>query len=65
MKLATREIIREIDRISIEKYGILGLILMENAGRTVSRVVLEEFPGISGSLKTLPLDSYPRSQNGI
>jgi ADP-dependent NAD(P)H-hydrate dehydratase / NAD(P)H-hydrate epimerase len=43
MKLATREIIREIDRISIEKYGILGLILMENAGRAVSRVVLEEF----------------------
>lgn len=44
MKLATREIIREIDRISIEEYGIPGLILMENAGRAVSKVVLEEFP---------------------
>lgn len=44
MKLATREIIREIDRISIEEYGIPGLILMENAGRAVSKVVFEEFP---------------------
>jgi hydroxyethylthiazole kinase-like uncharacterized protein yjeF len=44
MKLATREIIREIDRISIEEYGIPGLILMENAGRAVAKVVLEEFP---------------------
>jgi Uncharacterized conserved protein len=44
MKLATREIIREIDRVSIEEYGILGLILMENAGRAVANVILEEFP---------------------
>jgi hydroxyethylthiazole kinase-like uncharacterized protein yjeF len=44
MKLATREIIREIDRISIEEYGIHGLILMENAGRAVAKVVIQEFP---------------------
>ncbi len=44
MKLATREIIREIERVSIEEYGIRGLILMENAGRAVSKVALEEFP---------------------
>jgi ADP-dependent NAD(P)H-hydrate dehydratase / NAD(P)H-hydrate epimerase len=62
MKLATREIIREIDRISIEEYGIPGLILMENAGRAVSKVVFEEFPLLSGSLKTLPLGRYPKSQ---
>lgn len=46
MKLATREIIREIDKASIEEYGILGLILMENAGRGVAKVVLKEFPEI-------------------
>jgi NAD(P)H-hydrate epimerase len=46
MKLATREIIREIDRVSIEAYGILGLILMENAGRAVAKVVLQDFPDI-------------------
>jgi NAD(P)H-hydrate epimerase len=44
MKLATREIIREIDRVTIEEYGIPGLVLMENAGRGVARVVLKEFP---------------------
>jgi len=44
MKLATREIVREIDRVSIEEFGIPGLILMENAGRAVANVVLQEFP---------------------
>ncbi len=46
MKLATRDIVREIDRISIEEYGIQGLILMENAGRAVAEVVLDEFPKV-------------------
>jgi len=44
MKLATRETVREIDRVTIKEYGIPGLILMENAGRAVAKVVLEEFP---------------------
>ncbi len=44
MKLATREIIRELDRKTIEEYGVIGLLLMENAGRGVVRVVLDEFP---------------------
>ncbi|MCH8028329.1 MAG: NAD(P)H-hydrate dehydratase [Candidatus Dadabacteria bacterium] len=44
MKLATREIIRNIDRQSIEEYGVLGLVLMENAGRAASSVILGEFP---------------------
>jgi NAD(P)H-hydrate epimerase len=43
MKLATRDIVREIDRTSIEEFGIPGLILMENAGRAVAKVVLKEF----------------------
>lgn len=44
MKLASREIVREIDRASIDEFGIPGLILMENAGRAVAKVVLQEFP---------------------
>ncbi|GJM14691.1 MAG: bifunctional NAD(P)H-hydrate repair enzyme [Thermodesulfobacteriota bacterium] len=43
MKIATREIIREIDRLTIKKYGVPGLILMENAGRAVADVLLDNF----------------------
>src|SRR4030067_1398275 len=46
IKLPTRDIVREIDMISIEEYGIQGLILMENAGRAVAEVVLDEFPKV-------------------
>ena len=35
---------REIDRISIEKLGIPGLVLMENAGRNVFHLIREKFP---------------------
>jgi len=43
MKIATREIVREIDRLTIKKYGIPGLILMENAGRAAADVLLDNF----------------------
>lgn len=35
MKLALNNEMREIDRVTIEKYGIPGIVLMENAGRAV------------------------------
>jgi len=44
MKLATRDQVREIDRASIEDYGIDGLVLMENAGRGTAWVIRREFP---------------------
>ncbi len=44
MKVATREIIREIDRASVESYGISVNVLMENAGRAVCAAALERFP---------------------
>ena len=46
MKIATREIVRDIDTRSIEKHGIPGLVLMENAGRMTADVILEEFPHV-------------------
>lgn len=44
MKVATREIIREIDRVSVEEYGIAANVLMENAGRAVCSAALRRFP---------------------
>lgn len=44
MKIATRGIIRDIDKKSIEKYGIPGLVLMENAGRATADVIIAEYP---------------------
>ena len=44
MKIVTREIVREIDRKTIRNFGIPGLILMENAGRAVSNVILRKYP---------------------
>ncbi|MGY8769416.1 MAG: NAD(P)H-hydrate epimerase [Pirellulales bacterium] len=35
---------REIDRIAIEKYGMLGLVLMENAGRGCAELLLKQNP---------------------
>ena len=39
MKILTASQMREVDRITIEKLGISGLSLMENAGRSVFELV--------------------------
>lgn len=43
MKILTAAQMREVDRISIEKLGIPGVVLMENAGIAVARVLEERF----------------------
>ncbi len=43
MKVATREIVREIDRLTIKEHGVPGLELMENAGRATTDVILDNF----------------------
>src|SRR5262245_60989236 len=47
MKILTAAQMREVDRISIEKLGIPGLTLMENAGANVFRVLEEKFPALN------------------
>ncbi len=46
MKILTAEQLREIDRLSIEKYGIPGILLMENAGMRVVEALEERFENL-------------------
>ncbi len=46
MRIATADLIRELDRRTIEEVGIPGAVLMENAGRGATRVLTEHFPNL-------------------
>jgi NAD(P)H-hydrate epimerase len=37
---------RELDRLAIETYGIPGVVLMENAGAQVARILWQEYPDL-------------------
>ncbi len=61
MRLVTRDEMRELDRATIEDYGIPGLTLMERAGRGVVRAIQARHPVLAG-LRTLVLAG--RGNNG-
>src|SRR5246127_1041201 len=44
MKIVTAAEMREIDRVTSEKFGVPSLTLMENAGTAVANFVLSEHP---------------------
>src|SRR5438128_10246610 len=44
MKIVTAAEMREIDRLTGERFGVPSLTLMENAGTAVAEVVLAEYP---------------------
>jgi len=44
-KIVTAEEMREIDRLTTERYGIPQLLLMENAAHAASRVIVEKLGG--------------------
>lgn len=43
MLVVTAEEMRELDRLTIEKYGVPSLVLMERAGEVVARAILDRF----------------------
>ena len=46
MILVTAKEMQEMDRRTIEDFGIPGMVLMENAGRGATRFFLKQFPDI-------------------
>src|SRR5215210_5701504 len=44
-KVLTAEEMREVDRLTTEKYGIPSLLLMENAAHAAARVITEKLGG--------------------
>jgi NAD(P)H-hydrate epimerase len=50
MIFMTREQMRRYDEVAIEKYGVPGPVLMENAGRGATRVVIEAARDRSGPI---------------
>ena len=46
MKILTARQMREVDRITTEKFGVPSLTLMENAGRNVFHLIQKKFPAL-------------------
>jgi NAD(P)H-hydrate epimerase len=44
MKIVSAEEMREIDRVTSERFGVPSLTLMENAGSAVARFILSDYP---------------------
>ena len=54
MRVVTAHTMQEIDKRTIEEFGIPGLILMENAGRSCVNEIIAEF-GLKGSNRAVIL----------
>jgi ADP-dependent NAD(P)H-hydrate dehydratase / NAD(P)H-hydrate epimerase len=50
MKALTAAEMREVDRLTTERFGIPGMELMESAGKSVAEVFLEKYKERSGNL---------------
>jgi ADP-dependent NAD(P)H-hydrate dehydratase / NAD(P)H-hydrate epimerase len=46
VRVTTAAEMRELDRLAIETYGIPGVVLMENAGAQVARILWQEYPAL-------------------
>jgi NAD(P)H-hydrate epimerase len=46
VRVTTAEEMRQLDRLAIGDYGIPGVVLMENAGAQVARILWQEYPDL-------------------
>lgn len=46
MRVTTAAEMRELDRLAVEAFGIPGIVLMENAGGQVVRLLWQEYPDL-------------------
>lgn len=46
MRVTTAEEMRVLDRLAMDTYGLPGVVLMENAGAQVARILWQEFPDL-------------------
>jgi len=46
VRVTTAAEMRQLDRLAIELYGIPGVVLMENAGAQVARILWQEYPDL-------------------
>jgi NAD(P)H-hydrate repair Nnr-like enzyme with NAD(P)H-hydrate epimerase domain len=60
----TREQVRRVDALAIERYGMSGLVLMENAGRGAVDALLAFDPSLLTTQSALPLAGPPRGPGG-
>lgn len=63
MLLVSAEEMRTLDRLTIERYGTPGHVLMERAGQGAARVLLEQFPHVRGRGRRV-LISAGKGNNG-
>jgi NAD(P)H-hydrate epimerase len=57
--ILSREQVRRVDRLAIERYGMSGLVLMENAGRGAVDVLVGREPGVVGEDPAVRFTSPP------
>ncbi|GAB6179637.1 NAD(P)H-hydrate dehydratase [Desulfotomaculum defluvii] len=65
MRLATAAEMREIDRKAIQEYGIPGIVLMENAGLQVIRVIQKLLPQVSEKVFTILVGKGNNGGDGL
>jgi NAD(P)H-hydrate epimerase len=46
----TRSQVRRVDRVAIERFGMSGLVLMENAGREAAREIADRYPNANACI---------------